>query len=319
MRRPSEGWQPVAVDWRAEVDDELRPLLPDGGPVLGDLTLADLPALYAERREVAPVAPAEGVACADIVVASVSVRRYSPTGVDAAKPLLVAIHGGGFIVGSNLMDADVLSAWARDLGCVVLSIDYRLAPECPYPAAIDDCESVLLGVVAQPLEFGIVPDRIVIYGVSAGGALAAALCLRLRDRGLRIAGLMLEAPTLDDRDHHPSRSWQVPMAGPSTIALGWHAYIGERSGDRETPADAAPARATDLAQLPPTFIGVGTVDALHDEAVDFGGRLVNAGNDVTVREYLGATHGFASIAPTSALARQLRAEQTAWLAERFAR
>jgi len=216
------------------------------------------------------------------------------------------------------MDAEVLAGWAVQLGSVCMSVDYRLAPEAVYPAAIDDCEAALDWMVRRHVELQVDPARLILFGVSAGGALAAALALRLRDRRVPTSGLLLESPMLDDREATASRSWSVPIAGPTTIRLGWRAYLGDRFGSSDVPADAAPARATNLADLPPTFVAVGTVDTLHDEGIDFAGRLRTADVDVTLREYPGAVHGFATIAPSSRLAHALGRDQFAWLESRLA-
>lgn len=308
------------MDWRERIDPELRPLVRVDGPVLGDLRLEELPALYEQRRAVGSWAEVPGVDCVDVDAAGVGLRIYSPRGrSEPDRPCVYAIHGGSFIVGSNVMDGDVLAMWTLQLGCVCVSVDYRLAPEVVYPAAIDECEAGLRWLLVNGDRLGIDPARVVLSGVSAGGALATALALRLRDGATPAAGLLLEAPTLDDRDHLPSRSWDVPIAGPSTIRLGWQAYLGARFGTDDVPADAAPARATDLTGLPSTFIGVGTVDTLHDEAVDFAQRLVSAGVDVALHEYPGGIHGFASLAPGSRLGLLLRGDQRDWLSDRFRR
>lgn len=308
------------MDWRERIDPELRPLVPVGGPVLGDLQLEELPALFEQRRAHGPPSETPGVDVVDVDDAGAGLRIYAPR--DRPRPQLpcvYAMHGGGFIVGSNRMDGDVLAARSAHLRCVCVSVDYRLAPEATYPAAIDDCEAGLRWVLENADRLRIDPDRVVLSGVSAGGALATSLALRLRDGGLHPLGLLLEAPTLDDREHAPSRSWDVPIAGPSTVRLGWQAYLGARAGSSDVPEDAAPARATDLTGLPATFIGVGTVDILHDEAVDFAHRLGSAGVDVTLREYPGAVHGFASLAPGSRLGQRFRRDQRDWLTHRMTR
>lgn len=302
------------VDWRSEIDPELAPFMSAGGPTLGDLTLEELPALYDQRRATDEVETAAGIERLDVVLDGISLRVHRRWDQQRASACLYWIHGGGFIVGSNRMDDALLQQWTAGLGCVCAAVDYRLAPEDPYPAALDDCVGGFQAMLGHADELGIDRQHVGVGGVSAGGGLAVATALRLRDEGgARPTFLLLDAPSLDDRLITDSSAWDVPIAGPATIRLGWRAYLGDLYGSRDVPAYAAPARADDLTRLPPTFIAVGSVDGLHDEALDFGERLAVAGVDVETCVYQGGVHNFATIAPNSALAARARGDQDAWL------
>ena len=174
--------------------------------------------------------------------------------------------------------------------------------------------SGFLSLLDHAEELGIDSRRVGVAGTSAGAALAVGMTLRLRDQiaSLR-AFLLLDAPSLDDRQLTPSSAWDVPIADPATIRLGWRAYLGDLYGASDVPAYAAPARADDLRRFPPTFISVGSVDGLHDEAVAFAERLANAGAETELQIYDGGVHNFASLAPASRLARRQRDDQNRWL------
>ena len=196
---------------------------------------------------------------------------------------------------------------ADALGAVVASVYYRLAPEHPYPAALDDCYAALEWLVAQP---EIDSGRVVVSGVSAGGGLAAALALKCVDTGLvDLAGQVLQYPMLDDRTALRSSTSALGWT-PEDNRFGWRSYLATDPGADEVDAYAAPARRTDLAGLPPTWIGVGTADLFHDEDVDYAARLQAAGVPMQLEVIHGAFHGF-DFAAGNKLARSFTAARLA--------
>jgi acetyl esterase/lipase len=233
-------------------------------------------------------------------------------------PVLFWMHGGGTVIGNRYMDDARLGEWCRSLSCVCVSVEYRLAPEAPYPAAIDDCDEGLRYIFGHAAELRLDTRHIGVGGRSAGGGLAAALALRWRDRGDdRVAFQYLEYPMLDDRMDWPSSQLDgLPVWSRESNAFGWRAYLGEHYGSDHVPPDAAPARASELAGLPPTFITVGTADCLRDEAIDFGARLCRAGVLTELHVYAGAIHGFDMFADC-AVVRCAARDSADWLARQF--
>ncbi|BBZ47928.1 alpha/beta hydrolase [Mycobacterium parmense] len=235
-------------------------------------------------------------------------------------PVLVWMHGGGMVIGNRHMDDARLIEWCRSLGCVCVSVEYRLAPEAPYPAPLDDCEAGLRFVLEHAHDLRIDARRVGIGGRSAGGALAAGLALRCRDRAnVALVFQYLEYPMLDDRGLTPSgRLAGLPIWSRESNTFGWRSYLGDRYGTDDVPADAAPARATEFSGLPSTFIGVGTADCLRDESIDFAARLCRAAVPTELHVYAGAVHGFDMFADT-AVARTAARDSADWLARQFGR
>jgi acetyl esterase/lipase len=263
--------------------------------------------------------PADGIDRSELTTdagGALSVLR--PHGADGDLPVLFWIHGGGMVIGNRYMDDAQLIDWCRCLGCVCVSVEYRLAPEAPYPAPLDDCEAGLRFLVDHAEELRIAPQRIGIGGRSAGGALAAGLALRCRARGnLPVAFQYLEYPMLDDRGQTPSSTLDgLPVWSRQSNAFGWRSYLGDRQGTDDVPPDAAPARALQLAGLPPTFISVGTADCLRDESIDFAARLCRAGVSTELHVYAGAVHGFHLFAHCAVVRCAVR-DSADWLARQF--
>ncbi|MFC4947343.1 alpha/beta hydrolase [Pseudonocardia sp. GCM10023141] len=225
----------------------------------------------------------------------VLLRVYTPH-VRQAPAALYDIHGGGFIVGDIETDHASNLEFARELGVVVVSVDYRLAPENPYPAGLEDCYAGLVWTAKNADALGIDPERVAIYGASAGGGLAAALALLARDRGgPAIAFQYLGIPELDDRLETPSMRafvdtpiWNRPKAEHS-----WDAYLGGtgRRGGADVPVHAAPARATDLSGLPPAYVSAMQFDPLRDEDIAYAQALLATGIPVELHVFPGTFHG----------------------------
>ena len=225
------------------------------------------------------------------------VRLHRPAAAAAPMPALLWIHGGGYLFGTAAQDDDVCRQYVTRLGITVAAVDYRLAPEHPYPIPLEDCYSVLTWLARLP---GIDADRIAIGGASAGGGLTAALAFLARDRAEVSPVLqVLSYPMLDDRTVDPSlddtgfRLWNT-----ASNRLGWQSYLGGAD-----PAVAVPARRDDLAGLPPAWLGVGTLDLFHGEDLVYAERLNAAGVPCEVHVTPGAFHGFDRIAAKSSISR----------------
>lgn len=220
---------------------------------------------------------------------------------------LLNIHGGGYVAGAPEMQEADNAQMAADLGLVVVSPDYRLAPENRYPASIEDCYAALAWMNAQAKDLGIDPTRIAVSGESAGGGLAATLALLARDRNeYGIAFQRLIYPMLDDRVSAPEGV--SPLFGQHVWtregnAFGWSCLLGDAQGGPYVSAHAAAARADDLSGLPPAFIACGALDVLLDENLAYARRLVHAGVRTELHVYPGAPHGFTLMAGTYSYSR----------------
>lgn len=245
--------------------------------------------------------------------AGVKVRVYRPADAEGALPCIYWIHGGGLVIGSYEEDPR-FDVWCQELNCMAVSVEYRLAPEHPYPAAIDDCLAGLLWTFEQADALGIDAGRIGIGGPSAGAGLAAALALRVRDEtDLDVRYQLLVYPMLDDRQTTVSSQWPERIWPPAANTYGWTAYLGDAKGGPDVSPYAAPARATDLSNLPPAMILVGSADGFHDEDVDFAMRLNHAGVEVELHVYPGAPHGFDSLTVGTTLATRANRDMLEWL------
>lgn len=247
----------------------------------------------------------------------VPVRIYRPRAQQGAVPGLLYIHGGGFVVGSIETEHGNAIALADTLGIVLVSVGYRLAPEHPYPAGLHDCETAFLWSVANAGALGIDVARLGVFGQSAGGGLAAALCLLRRDRGgPQPCFQFLGIPELDDRLQTPSMRaftdtplWNLPAA-----EFSWRYYLGTLApGSADVPAHAAPARASSLAGLPPACVTVMEFDPLRDEGLHYAQRLLQAGVSVELHAYPGTFHG-SSLITEAAISRRQWTDSCAALA-----
>lgn len=246
------------------------------------------------------------------------VRLFRPT-VDPQRirPCLLWVHGGGYVIGTSMMDAPLLERWSRTFDCVIASVEYRLAPEHPYPAGLSDCYLAMQWITEHAADLRIDPSRIGIGGGSAGGGLAACAALLARDNStLSLSFQLLIYPMLDDRQTTFSSQWDTLVWGPEANKMGWTAYLGPRYGG-EVPYHAAASRATDLTGLPPTFLGVGALDGFVDEDLAFAAALIHAQVPTELHVYPGAPHGFTGLAPASAIAQQANLDIDRWLGTRL--
>ncbi|HSV02782.1 MAG TPA: alpha/beta hydrolase [Phenylobacterium sp.] len=231
---------------------------------------------------------------------------YRPLRAEGPLPAILFIHGGGYVMGSAETGAPACVNAAGDLPCVVVSVDYRLAPETPAPGPVEDCYAGLLWLQRHAGALGVDASRIAIWGESAGGGLAAALALMARDRAevpLRLQ--MLIYPMLDDRT--ASEGPRNPHVGEfiwtnASNRFGWASLLGKAPGSEGHHPYAVPARAEDLKGLPPAFIAVGSLDLFLQEDLDYAGRLLAAGVPTELHVIPGAYHAFEALAPQSAAA-----------------
>jgi acetyl esterase/lipase len=247
----------------------------------------------------------------------VVVRLYRPAQLVIPAPALLWIHGGGMVLGDLDMDDDWCASTAAQVGIVVASVDYRLAPEHPFPSPLEDCYTGLRWLTHQAQALGIDSSRIAIGGASAGGGLAAGLGLLARDRGeIDVAFQLLVYPMLDDRNaatHSPS-SADPKVWNRRANEVGWNAYLSGRAGADDVSPYAAPARATALSGLPPAYINVGDLDLFVDEDVAYAQALMRAGVPVELHVYPGAFHGSNTFVSRSDLSQRWSRDERAALA-----
>lgn len=244
--------------------------------------------------------------------AQVRIRLYRPTGSSTPVSALLWIHGGGMIAGTIAMDDYQVQHVVERVGCLVVSLEYRLAPEHPFPAALEDCYAALKWTYDRGSEIGIDVSRIAVGGESAGGNLAAGLALLARDRGeVPVAFQWLCYPCLDDRNITPSSHaiTDPRVVNRAFILNVWRAYLGAEPGGEDVSPYAAPGRATDLSNLPPAHIQVGSQDLLLDENVTYSQRLARAGVLVELHVYPGAFHASERFVPAAALSQRMVADR----------
>ena len=291
------------------LDPELAPIL----ELLPDMSgaLDDLPAARAFLSSLIPAVVPEGIdelEVTDVPLASGAfVRTYRPRAATGSAGVptagLLHLHGGGFVMGDVEMEHAVCVRIARELQCTVASVDYRLAPEHPYPAGLEDCYAGLELLAGLD---GVDPARLVVMGQSAGGGLAAATALLARDRGgPALSFQVLGIPELDDRLETDSmRAFtDTPMWSRPQAEASWRHYLGGQQADQY----AAPARATSLAGLPPAYVVVCELDPLRDEGLAYARRLLAAGVSVELHCFPGAFHG-AALVREAAVVRRMEAE-----------
>lgn len=254
-----------------------------------------------------------GRAGADAVTVSV----YTPVAQgQRSAPLLVYIHSGGLVLGNRFNEEFRLLDLAAALGAVVVSVEYRLAPEHPYPAAIEDCYTGLTWAAANAEDLHADPTRIVLIGESAGGGLAASLAHLVRDRsGPPLLGQMLLAPMLDHRNNARSVDQMdgVGLWDKQSNEFGWTAYLGPVEARVNVPASASAAMATNMAQLPAAFIDVADSEIFRDEAVAYASALWGAGVPAELHVWTGGCHVFYSLLADQTLAETVFTTRREWL------
>src|SRR5271155_2667630 len=305
-----------------QLDPELRVVL-EKLPADRPLDLNKIPAARAKMKKMmtallASLPPVEGVTSQDQFVPGfqgdpdVRVRVYQPTDQPGKLPALYWIHGGGYVMGDIEQDDRLMKQMVKRIGCVAASVDYRLAPEHPFPAPVEDCYAGLKWLFRHAGELGVEPSRIAIGGASGGGGLCAGVALLIRDRGeMKVALQLLIYPMIDDRNVTPA-SYAITdprMWNRESNRLGWKAYLGRDGGGADVSPYAAAARATDLKNLPPAYIPVGALDLFVDENIEYAQRLIQAGVPTELHVYPGAFHGFDLFAPSAMVSKQFKADR----------
>ncbi|MET7282725.1 alpha/beta hydrolase [Kribbella sp. NPDC005582] len=285
------------------IDPELTPWL----AMLPEIDLSDMSVVRERAGElegmIPPVVVPDGIEIREVTIRghdgyAIRTKVYTPTAQDGPRPGFLSIHGGGFVMGDPEMTEQLSVDIAAETGAVVVSPDYRLAPEHPFPAGLEDCYATLEWLAANTAELGVDPGRIAVGGGSAGGGLSAAVALLARDRkGPALCFQLLEIPELDDRLDTPSMQQFVdtPLWNRPNAEYSWKYYL---SGTPETLGlqYAAPSRAEDLSGLPPAFVSVCEFDPLRDEGISYAQRLLEAGVSTELHHYRGTFHGSGLVA-----------------------
>jgi acetyl esterase/lipase len=307
----------VALPWDPEVIAAIQPLLAAraerGLPAVGDVATrrANSRLLFEVVSQRAGI-PVQPVRVSEYAAPAedghqVALRLYRPDRVRPG-PLVIDIHGGGMIAGTLDQSDALLRSLSARAELAVLTPDYRLAPEHPDPTPVEDCYATLRWAAANATELGIDAARIGVMGGSAGGGLAAGVALLARDRGgPAIARQLLVYPMLDDRtvEADPQMADALLWSVDDNLT-GWTALLGEAaSGSGDVSVYAAPARATDLSNLPPAYIDVGGLDLFRDEDVAYATRLQQCGVPVELHVVPGVPHAFDILAPESSAGRQV--------------
>jgi acetyl esterase/lipase len=283
------------------VDPQLSPLLDLIPP--SELSVEALPALRSrpamfqvDPKDVERTDLATRMIPGPAGAPDIEILVYRPRGLAGAAPCILHIHGGGYITGNAQGLEAVHRGLAADLSCCIVSVNYRLAPETPFPGPVEDCYAALAWLVANAKELDVDPARIGVMGESAGGGLAAALALLARDRGeYGLAFQHLIYPMIDDRTCVAAEPH--PFAGefvwpPASNHFGWKSLLGREPGGDDVSPYAAAARAESLAGLPPTFLATGALDLFLEEDLEYARRLIRAGVSTELHVYPGAFHGF---------------------------
>ncbi|WP_404429853.1 alpha/beta hydrolase [Microbacterium lacus] len=240
------------------------------------------------------------------------IRRRGSTGSGLG---IYNVHGGGMIFGTPLSAIGRVAGWIEQHDAVVVSVEYRLAPEFPDPYPVEDTYAGLVWTANNAHQLGIDPSRLLIVGGSAGGGLAAGAVLLARDRGgPALAGQLLISPMLDDRDQTLSTR-QIDGVGvwdrPSNV-VGWTALLGDRKSTDDVSIYSAPGRATDLSGLPPTYIDCGSAEVFRDEDIAFAERIWAAGGQAELHVWAGGFHGFDTV-PNPRVSKAARAARDTWV------
>ncbi|GAA4562879.1 alpha/beta hydrolase [Planotetraspora kaengkrachanensis] len=307
---------------RPALDPELNDLLADM-PLIPEVTPRILPQL--RRMALTPIETlldGRAVDRREVTVPSSDGARIpmtvlTPADAGPGAPCVYWMHGGGMIMGDRFSQIDIPLEWLDLLRAVVVTVDYRLAPEAGGITAVEDCYQGLSWVADHADDLGIDPDRIVVAGASAGGGLAAGVALMARDRGTpAIAAQMLICPMLDHRNATTSSRQYAGEPGVwtrETNAFAWNAVLGDLTDD-QVPGYLSPARAEDLSGLPMTYIDAGSAEVFRDEDVDYATRIWAAGGQAELHVWAGGFHGFDALFPDARLSTAARRTRTEWLA-----
>ncbi|MFT4232659.1 MAG: alpha/beta hydrolase [Leucobacter sp.] len=242
------------------------------------------------------------------------VRPAEPAPAGTPAPGILGIHGGGYVLGTRFFETSELIDLAERYGAIGVGVEYRLAPEHPAPAQAEDCFAALTWMVDHADELGIDPARIVVTGASAGGGLSAAVALMARDRGVPLAGQLVGAPMIDDRNDTVS-SWQYDGIGAwdrNQNDCGWDAMLGDDRGTDRVHPYCAPARAADLSGLAPAFIEVGAAEVFRDESIAYASRIWAAGGDAELHVWSGGYHGFSGFSPDAIVSQAANEARDSW-------
>jgi acetyl esterase/lipase len=316
MTFPPPPFDPELAPALAEIHPNMPPAITPGMlPALREIMAAASPAL-ADLAGDGAFDVTTQTALGPDGAPDVELLLVRPTGHDGPLPILYYVHGGGMVMGDNRFGvADVLP-WAAELGLLVVSAEYRLAPEHPYPAGIEDAYAGLTWAVEHAGELGADPDRVLLAGASSGGGMVAALVLLGRDRDtVAPLGQLLMYPMLDDRNDRPSTTQMAGLGVWDRTAneTGWTALLGDARGTTDVSPYAAPSRATDLSGLPPTFLDVGSAETFRDEIIDYATRIAQAGGAVELHLWPGAFHAFDFWVPAARVSQDAAAARTRWL------
>jgi acetyl esterase/lipase len=309
---------------RPDTDPELAALLADV-PLVPELNAEVLAQVRPfSSTPIEPLLEGRAIDRREVTVAGPDGTRiplsiFSPAGSDriTPAPCVYWMHGGGMVMGDRYSQIDIPLEWLERFGAVVISVEYRLAPEVTGSTLVDDCYQGLLWVARHADELGVDPARIVVAGTSAGGGLTAGVTLLARDLGTpAIAAQVLICPMLDHRN--TTTSSRQYAGGPSVWTremneFGWRSVLGERT-DGDVPDYVSPALAVDLAGLPPTYIDAGTAEVFRDEDVDYATRIWAAGGQAELHIWAGGFHGFDALYPHARLSAAARRTRTDWLA-----
>ena len=294
--------------------EELLKALPGGFNAIADIKERRNTVDSLLRMMIAELPPIENVVMEDRNIPGpdgspeVGVRIYKPVDVSGSLPGMFFIHGGGMIMGSIEGENLKAAMLCETIQAVVVSVEYRLAPENPHPAPVQDCYEALVWMSKNATELGFDPDRLAIVGGSAGGGLAIATALMARDQKFpKLCFQMANYPMIDDRNETPSSKeiTDVGIWDREANLEAWDWYLGGKPADEY----AAPARAKNLSDLPPTFIDVGEIDLFRDEDIEFATRLLQAGVTTELHVYPGAYHASEAFAPDAELSKQIWAKR----------
>ncbi|KAM5353871.1 hypothetical protein ACJ41O_000521 [Fusarium nematophilum] len=273
-------------------------------------TLANEPFTHEERSIPGPNGP-------------VTLSIFRPVSIARSRsgtPCIYYAHSGGMICGNRFTGFKDVLRWGRETDAVCITVEYRLSPEHPYPAPLEDCYAGLVWVSENLGELGVDPERLVVAGQSAGGNIATVLTMLARDRnGPKICAQLLDGPMLDDRMETNSSHQYVGEGSWSrgSNETAWDAYLGSSRGKPDVSPYAAPARATDVSGLPPAFICAGSAEVFRDESVAYAQKLWAAGVQAELHIWPGGYHLFDMLVPNHPVSRGSIEARAAWVRRLF--